>query len=140
MLRAFEDYLSLTTELKIKQFFDKDKYQKITDNDKNNNIARIKIEVDLNKEDIKNKIEKIRTYDIETNMQKYKEWSGHQVMNWQEDCKRYYEWNHLISQMEQVHIVLWGNNSILELILKRIRYFSSNYLRILILNSLFYLL
>jgi len=123
MLRAFKDYLSLTTELKIKQFFDKDKYQKITDNDKNNNIARIKIDININKEDIKNKIEKIRNFDLETNMVKYKEWSGHQVMNWQEDCQRYHEWNHLISQMEKVHIVLWGNNSIIELILKRIRYF-----------------
>lgn len=120
--RAFEDFKALNLKHKIKQFFDKDKYQRFTENDKGNNIAKIKLDFDVNKEDIKNKIEKIRNYDLETNTVKYKEWSAHQVMNWKEDYKKYKEWNSLITEMESVNIIIWGHNSCLKLILKKIRY------------------
>jgi hypothetical protein len=122
MARAFEDYKALPIKAKIKQFFDKDKYQQITEDDKSNNIARIILNVDLTKEDIKNKIEKIRNYDTETNTVKYNQWSAHQVMNWEEDFKRYEEWNSLINEIESVNIIIWGHNSCLKLIIKRIRY------------------
>lgn len=122
MARAYDDYLALANKLKIKQFFEKDKYQRLAESDKNNNIAKIKIDVDLNKEDIKNKIEKIRNYDTETNTHKYKEWSAHQVMYWDEDCKKYEKWNSLISEIEQVNIILWSNNDCMKLIINRIRY------------------
>jgi len=120
MTRTYNDYLALPNKMKINQFFDKDKNQRLTEND---NIAKIKIEVAMNTEDIKNKIEKIRNYDAETNTLKYKEWSAHQVMNWEEDCKKYEEWNSLISEIEQVNIIIWSNNSCWKLIIKRIRFF-----------------
>ena len=116
MMKIYSDFLKLSTENKIIHLLDKDKI-----NVKNDFIPKIVIDLETKQEDIRNKIDKIRKYDLETNSRKYKEWSGHQVMEWVEDPKKYSQWNKLILSLEEMNIILWQKN-ILKLTLKKCRY------------------
>ncbi len=122
LANTWKDFINLPDNEKINKFFEKDIFQKMHENEKNNTIAKIIIDTDFNRDDIKNKIEKIRSYDMETNTLKYKEWSAHQVMMWKEDPEKYYIWNKLITDMEDINVIIWSENNTIECIFERIRY------------------
>lgn len=125
MNKIYTDFLALPLKNKIKEIFEKDHLPKNIENQfqSNSNIAKIKFDFDMNKEDIKNNIEKIRNYDAETNSVRYIEWSGHQVMNWEEDIKKYETWNQMIDQIESINVIIWEKNFWVKFIFKRLRYY-----------------
>jgi hypothetical protein len=102
----FEKYLNLGYIDKLKNFFFFDKPNNL------NNLKKLQIKIEFNNEnyDIKNEIRRIRNFDHEININKYKDWSAQQVMLWKDEEENYEEWNHLIKTIENTDIILWSQN------------------------------
>jgi hypothetical protein len=104
----FTKFLDMEYSEKLKNFFLIDKPK----SHKNIKIPQIKIEFHIENYDVKNEIRKIRNFDNEMNIGKYKDWSAQQVMLWKDDEENYEEWNHLIKTIENSDIILWSKNLI----------------------------
>ena len=116
--KAFEAFCQLEYKKKLTNFFVGDK---IYNND-NTTKPQIKIEIDSENFDVRNRIEKIKKYDSEINVRKYKEWSAQQVMNWPDNEEKYKEWNKAILKIEDSFIILWSLNG-LKRFLNKVRYY-----------------
>lgn len=122
--KIFDNFISLDYSKKIEYLFTDDKLLNYNphsgpnnnpppNNPKENNYYRPQIKLEINSDnfDVRNRIKNIRNFDAEMNTRKYKDWSAQQVMNWKEQEENYKEWNALITDIENTNIILWSKNT-----------------------------
>jgi hypothetical protein len=63
--------------------------------------------------EVRDQIEKIKIFDTETNMNKYKEWSAREILALDDDDEMYPQWNEEMKRLEEFNIILWKENFII---------------------------
>jgi hypothetical protein len=110
--KTFSHYI-IEDEKLVDKIIQKDEYKEITFGA--HGVSEEKIY------EIKQQVEKIRVYDIETNSRKYVQWSGQQVLNMNDDPDKYEEWNKIIDNLEAFDVILWKQGAWAS-IMQKLRY------------------
>ena len=137
--RTLEHYFLKEEKYKDKFYDDKRREDKINDLRDYNKTKQNRLEV-------KSEINSIALFDFKTNSRKYIQWSGADVLAHLEEDDHRKRWNEMIDALENINIIIWHKNSIIQnfqkvryafYLLATNDYFDYFILTVVVVNSVF---